>query len=112
MQEITVGLVLQRGRVNDAMRHVTPSWISRYETVCMGDTGYHALIDRIMKTIVQALSFAAEGLTLQRSFAQLVLQEILIRWVVVQERWAEMVCPISYCRHSPLSDSERGREVE
>ncbi|CAE7272387.1 SIRT3 [Symbiodinium sp. KB8] len=62
VQEISVGLVLQRGRVNDAMRHVTPSWISRYETVCMGDTGYHSLIDRIMKTIVQALSFAAEGL--------------------------------------------------
>ena len=62
MQEISVGLVLQRGRVNDAMRHVTPSWISRYKTVCMGDTGYHSLIDRIMKTIVQALSFAAEGL--------------------------------------------------
>jgi len=62
VQEVSVGVVLQRGRVNDAMRHVTPSWISRYETVCMGDTGYHALIDRIMKTIVQALGFAAEAL--------------------------------------------------
>ena len=62
MQEVSVGVVLQRGRVNDAMRHVTPSWISRYETVCMGDTGYHALIDRIMKTIVQALGFAAAAL--------------------------------------------------
>ena len=62
VQDVSVGVVLQRGRVNDAMRHVTPSWISRYETVCMGDTGYHALIGHIMKTIVQALSFAAEGL--------------------------------------------------
>ena len=46
--------------MNDALRHVA-DWISRYETVCMGDTGYHTLIDRIMKNIVQALSFAAEG---------------------------------------------------
>ena len=64
-QEFSVGIVLQRGLVNDAIKHTIPTWMGRYATVCATpDTGYHVLMDKLLKSIVQAIGLASEGLDL------------------------------------------------
>lgn len=108
VQDVSVGVVLQRGRVNDAMRHVTPSWISRYETVCMGDTGYHALIGHIMKTIVQALSFAAEGLESPEAKQVPDRCTFLLR---CKEAIGRERCLIAAKSRSQLDDESRARQL-
>ncbi|CAJ1364034.1 unnamed protein product [Effrenium voratum] len=65
-QEISVGIVLQRGLVNDAIKHTMPTWMGRYATVCATpDTGYHVLIDKLLTSIVKIIALA-EGLSSER----------------------------------------------
>ena len=59
-----MGAVLQRGVVNDAIRHKIPSWMGRYETVCAAETGYHLIIEKLLRGILKAIGFASEGLSL------------------------------------------------
>ncbi|CAJ1436613.1 unnamed protein product [Effrenium voratum] len=64
-QEISVGIVLQRGLVNDAIKHTISTWMGRYATVCATpDTGYHVLIDKLLKSILKVIGLASEGLDL------------------------------------------------
>mmetsp|Transcript_56231 Transcript_56231/g.131710 ORF Transcript_56231/g.131710 Transcript_56231/m.131710 type:complete len:1318 (-) Transcript_56231:144-4097(-) len=60
-QQISVGVMVQRGLVDDAIVHGVPSWMGRYLTVCTsGETGYHVLTGKLLRGIVKAIQFATE----------------------------------------------------
>eukprot|EP00434_Breviolum_minutum_P014043 symbB.v1.2.012385.t1/scaffold855.1/size157659/11 len=61
---ISIGILVQRGLVDDAIAHPIIAWMERYLMVCSsGETAYHVLIGKLLHGIVRAIHFALEDVT-------------------------------------------------
>lgn len=60
-EQISIGLIVQRRLVDDAISDKINNWMDRYLMVCSsGDSAYHVLVGKLLHGIVRALHFALE----------------------------------------------------
>eukprot|EP00435_Cladocopium_sp_Y103_P030379 s901_g7.t1 len=60
-EQISIGVMVQRGLIDAAIIHPISAWMDRYLMVCSsGETAYHILIEKLLHGIVRALHFALE----------------------------------------------------